>query len=85
MTPITEKSWTEIWFWWLAAVAVSWLGLELASIVQAHLNGVRQVLDWTLSDTIRRWSAAHRWLAPIAVGTAAMLCWHFFAQQNPGG
>jgi len=75
--------WASLWWWWLLAVFVSWLVAELASIWVAHMRGDKHVLEWTLSDTIRRWSAARRWLAPIAVGTTAMLLWHFFAQVNP--
>jgi hypothetical protein len=75
--------WTRLWWWWLLAVFVSWLTAELTSIAIAHAKGDRHITEYTLSDTIRRWSSARRWLAPIAVGTTAMLLFHFFAQVNP--
>jgi len=75
--------WTRFWWWWIFSVAGSWAVFELASIWLAHIRGEKHITKWTLSDTIRRWSAARRWLAPIAVGTTAMLLWHFFAQVNP--
>lgn len=74
--------WTAYWFWWLLAVFVSWLVAELTAIGLAHYRGVKNIQDWTLSDTIRRWSGKYRWLAPVAVGTMAMLAYHFFVQAN---
>lgn len=79
------KFWTNLWWWWLLSVALSWAVLEGTSILFAHYQGLHLIQEYTLSDTIRRWSALHRWLAPVAVGVAAMLVWHFFAQQNQAG
>lgn len=75
--------WTEVWFWWLLAVFVSWLVLEIGSVVLAHVRGERHIVEWTLSETIRRWSGAYRWLAPVAIGTACFLLAHFFLEVNP--
>lgn len=80
--PASTEAWSDVWFWWLLFVAVSWLVLEIASILVARSRGQRGDV-WTLSDTIRRWSVPRRWLAPVAVGIIAMLIWHWFAQLNP--
>ena len=77
-----EDFWNHYWYYWLLWIFLSWLGAELASILNAKLKGQKNISDWTLSDTIRRWSAAHRWVAPITIATAAGLCWHFFGQLN---
>ena len=79
---MTRDFWRRLWWRWLFAVALSWVLLEAASIVAAHHAGVTPVEAWTLSDTIRRWSEAERWLAPLTIGTAAGLLWHFFGQKN---
>jgi hypothetical protein len=79
---MTTAVWTEVWWYWLLAVAASWVVLELGSILVARLTRQSSEQVWTLSDTIRRWSVLYRWLAPLAVGVAAMLVWHFFAQAN---
>lgn len=76
------SAFTGMWYWWLVGVAVSWLILELSVIFYAHLRGVKNIQEWTLSDTIRRWSAVHRWLAPLTVGTCAFLLVHFFGMGN---
>ena len=81
--PTTTEAWTSLWWAWLLAVALTWFALEITSIVIAHARAQKTVQEWTLSDTIRRWSAKRRWLAPLAVGVMAMLCWHFFGQLNP--
>jgi hypothetical protein len=75
-------TWTDIWFWWLLAILVSWLVLEVGSILVAKARGQGNIFEWTLSDTIRRWSAAHRLIAPLACGTVAFLLYHFFMQLN---
>lgn len=80
----TTAGWAAIWFWVLLSVAVTIGILEAASLVLAHLHGQKHIEEWTLSDTIRRWSSARRWLAPLVVGSAAMLLMHFFGQANPG-
>ena len=80
---MTEGFWTATWWWWLLHVLLSWVILEGLSLITAHAQGTQHIEDWTLSDTIRRWSAAHRWLGPVAVGTTAMLAFHFFGQSNP--
>ncbi len=77
-----ESWWTDWWFWFLLFVAVSWLVMELDSILEAHTSGQRKITDYTLSDTIRRWSAVHKWLAPLTIGVCAGLMWHFFGQTN---
>lgn len=74
--------WTAYWWWWLLAILVSWLIMELLSIAVAHATGQRHFQEWTLSDTIRRWSASHRWLAPIITGCTTMLLYHFLIQTN---
>jgi hypothetical protein len=68
--------WTNIWWWWLLAVAVSFSSLELEAIIADHGQA------FTLSDTIRRWSAKERWLAPLVIGFSAALLFHFFGQSN---
>lgn len=78
----TTAIWTATWWWWLLAVALSWLGLEVLSLVAAHRSGAKHIQDWTLSDCIRRWAAARRWLAPAVVGTATFLLVHFFGMAN---
>ncbi|HEX5321654.1 MAG TPA: hypothetical protein VFW46_21020 [Stellaceae bacterium] len=78
----TDAAWAALWWWWLLAILLSWLALELGSIAWAHHRGQRLVQEWTLSDTIRRWSAARRWLAPLVVGSAAFLLVHFFGMGN---
>lgn len=77
---LTIAFWTNYWWWWLLFVLCSWLVLELLSILDGHLSGSKNIYDWTLSDTIRRWSVAYRWLAPATVGLTACLLWHFFGQ-----
>lgn len=79
---MTTAEATAIWWWWLLAVGVSWLILEIGAILMARRGRQPNEQVWTLSDTIRRWSLLHRWLAPLAIGIAAMLIWHFFAQAN---
>lgn len=78
----TTEFWTRYWFWWLLVVLVSWLVMEGVSIAVARRSHQPHFQVWTLSDTIRRWSVAHRWLGPLAVGTFAMLGYHFFVQAN---
>ena len=80
---MSTAGWTSLWWWWLLAVLLSWAALEGASLVFAHLTRQKHIVDWTLSDTIRRWSSARSWLAPLAIGTACGLLWHFFGQPNP--
>ena len=79
---MTQTSWTELWFWWLFAVFITWLLLELDSIYAAHVVGTTNLSDWTLSDTIRRWAKTRRWLSPVVVGSTAFLLMHFFAEGN---
>lgn len=74
---------TAYWWWFLLFIFVSWLIAELGWIVYAHVTGQKNIFEWTLSDTIRRWSAKYRWLAPVVAGTCAFLLWHFFIEQNP--
>ena len=74
--------WTHLWFWWLLAVALSWVVLEVGSIVAGRYWKQANDATWTLSDTIRRWSAARRWLAPLVVGTCAFLLVHWFGMGN---
>lgn len=71
-----------VWWYWLLAVFLSWLVIETGMILLAHFRGERHVMEWTLSATVRRWSSARRWLAPITVGIAAFLLMHFFAIGN---
>jgi hypothetical protein len=73
---------TAFWFWWFVAVVLTWLIPELIFIAIAHYRGEKNVQEWTLSDTIRRWSKQYRWLAPLFCGTAVFLCVHFFAMGN---
>ncbi len=80
---MTLQFWTERWFYWLLAVLLSWMVLEAASIFAAHMAGAKDIVDWTLSDTIRRWSVLHRWLAPVSSGFTMFLWAHFFIEQNP--
>ena len=47
-----------------------------------HVTGARHIADWTLSDTIRRWSADYAWLKYLVTATALFLLWHFFVEQN---
>ena len=79
----TTRAWTDLWFYWLLFVAISWAIFEGASLILAHRAQQRIIETWTLSDTIRRWSASRRWLAPVVIGVTAMLAWHFFGQTNP--
>ena len=76
------SEWTRIWWWWLVFVALSWVCLEGDSIWRAWVAGQAHIQVWTLSDTIRRWSALHRWLMPVVTGTAVFLLCHFFYEQN---
>jgi hypothetical protein len=80
---MTIRWWTDYWWWWLLFVAISWFGMEMVAVVCAHIVGDKHIVDWTLSDTIRRWSGRYRWLAPMVVGVTAFLIWHFFVVQNP--
>ena len=75
--------WTSLWWWWLLGVAASWATFEGLSIVAAVRCGQRVAEVWTLSETIRRWSSARRWLAPLVIGATAALLAHFFGQVNP--
>ena len=79
----TTYACTALWWWWLLFVALSWAFFEGALLVRAHVTGQRHIVDWTLSDTIRRWSMPRPWLAPLVVGTSCGLLWHFFAMSNP--
>lgn len=56
--------------------------MELYAILDAHLRGETNIQAYTLSDTLRRWSATRRWLAPAIVGTAGFLLVHFFGMGN---
>jgi hypothetical protein len=80
---MTAAWWTDYWYYWLLAVFLSWLVMELASIVAAHVRGERRVTDWTLSDMIRRWAAKYRWLGPVVIGSTCFLLAHFFLVANP--
>ncbi len=73
---------TDIWWWFLAAFLVVFGIIELGMILWAHVTGRKNIQDWTLSDTIRRWSTLHRWVGPVVSGVAAMLWFHFFMQAN---
>ena len=64
--------WTTFWFWWLAAVAVSFGVAEGLSIYFGRGP------QWTLSDTIRRWAKLHHWLPMLAWGVAVGLLVHWF-------
>jgi hypothetical protein len=76
-------AWAATWWWWLAAVCSSWFILEMDSIYVAHITGARHLVDYTLSDAIRRWSGKYRWLSPVVIGTTAFLLAHFFLIGNP--
>jgi hypothetical protein len=76
-------SWRAIWFYWLLAVFLSWLALELGAVALAHARGDPHLADYTLSDTIRRWNHRYRWLGPVVVGTAAFLLYHLLIEANP--
>ena len=78
---MTLLFWTRYW-WWLFAVFATWLPAELATLAIRHYLGLQNIADWTLSDTVRRWSAKYRWLAPLTAGTTAFLLWHFFLETN---
>ena len=80
---MTLAFWNAWWFYWLLAVALTFGVMEGWSLAAAHRAREKHIEDWTLSDTLRRWSAARRWLAPLVIGTAAMLMWHFFGETNP--
>jgi|GEM_PF-5438683 len=79
---MTTLWWTTYWWWWLLAVFVTWVVPELATLAIRHHLGLARIQDWTLSDTIRRWSVKYRWLAPLIAGTCAFLLWHFFIETN---
>lgn len=68
--------WRRLWFWWLIGVAGSFALLEGSSIA------LNEGFGWTLSDTVRRWSAGERWLAPLVCGFACWLLVHFFGEAN---
>lgn len=75
---MTTAFWSALWFWWLVAVAASFAVIELASIlIRKAVCGTRLV-DWTLSDCIRRWSAAHHQVPALVVGACALLLVHWF-------
>lgn len=63
-------------------IVMSFGSLELGSIAYAHAKGDPNVFDWTLSDTIRRWSLLYRIVAPATCGAVAFLLYHFFLQTN---
>jgi len=71
------QRWRRIWWWWLFAVALSFVALEATSIVFDQGGGA-----YTLSDTIRRW-ASWRPLAPLVCASCVFLLVHFFGQPNP--
>jgi len=79
---VTAEWWSRYWAIWIAAFFLTWLVSELASIAMAHWRGDKHIAEWTLSDTIRRWSSARRWLAPVAVGITAFLLMHLFGIAN---
>lgn len=70
---VTFKFWRDWWFYWLLAVALSWLGMELLSMYLGRIVHVPNTDEWTLSDTIRDWASTHSWLAPLAIGVMCML------------
>lgn len=75
------KAVAKLWLRVTLGVFFVWLALELWEIWLAYDAG--EPLDiWTYSDTIRRWSEAHCWLAPVAIGVNVGLLWHFFGQKN---
>lgn len=80
---MTLAFWTHFWFYWLATVAVTFAVPELTTLAILHATGAKHIATWTLSDTIRRWSAEHAWLKYLVTATALFLLWHFFIQQNP--
>lgn len=80
---MTVDFWADYWWWWLVLVASSWLVAEIASIWFAHRCGATHVSEWTLSDTIRRWSQTRTWLAFVVMLVTVFLLWHFFVELNP--
>jgi hypothetical protein len=80
---VTTEFWTAYWWWWLVAVFATFFVMEIAAVALAWRTHQRQYVVWTLSDTIRRWASAYRWLALVVIVAAAFLLWHFFVQQNP--
>lgn len=73
---LTDRTWARIWFWWLAAVALSFAVIEALSW---YFIGSPA---WTLSDTIRRWAMIHHWLPGVVALMASGLWVHFFIQRN---
>lgn len=81
---MTDAIAAAIWAAWLLAwVGGTFLVLEFGSILWAHITGQRNIYEWTLSDTVRRWSGKYSWLALVAIGGSAALMWHLFGQANP--
>jgi len=80
---MTEWFWTNIWWWWLFGIALSFVVLESAALWMAERNGTKHLEDWTLSDTIRRWEVQWRPLAAIVCGVMFALMIHWFVTLNP--
>ena len=71
------RRWAKIWLFVLVVVALE-IGLtELLAIIATGWHA-----GYTLSDTIRRWSEVHRWVAPLTIGGGAFLLAHFFLISN---
>jgi hypothetical protein len=72
-----DATWARTWFVWLSTVAVTFAVLETAAVLRDNRRP-----SYTLSDTIRRWSAKQ---PLVGVLTSAAFCGlgvHFFGQKN---
>lgn len=81
---MTDATAAAIWaIWLLGWVGGTFLVLEFGLIAWAHLAGQQNIYEWTLSDTVRRWSSKWRWVSLVLIGLSAALMWHLFGQANP--
>ena len=79
---MSQTFFNDFWWYWLATIAGSFGVVEVASIVVRRILFGQKIYDWTLSDCIRRWAAAHHWLPGVVTASMAVLCVHWFLMSN---
>jgi hypothetical protein len=72
-----DETWARTWLIWLSLVATSFAAIETAAVLRDNRKP-----SYTLSDTIRRWSAKQPLVAVLTSAAFVGLGVHFFGQKN---
>lgn len=89
--PMTQQGWETAWIVFLViGIGLFFIAfglLEWGSYRMAKRMGLTNTAAWTLSETVRRWSAKDRWIPSLVTavlgGGILALIIHLFAQMNP--